>query len=77
MNPNEENFDLLQHVCNLLNEQCTFQSFSKWYTVKDGQIHWQNEDTGGALDETAIFELLGGVQTGGLEGTFNYTRRMF
>ena len=59
MNKNKENFHLLQHVCNLLNEQCTFQSFSKWYTVKNGQIHWQNEDTGGLLDDTAIFELLG------------------
>ncbi len=53
------NEKLLQQVCDMLNKECTFQSFSKWYTVKDGQIHWQNEDCGGVLDDTAIFELLG------------------
>jgi len=53
------NKELLQQVCDMLNKECTFQSWSKWYTVKDGQIHWQNEDCGGVLDDTAIFELLG------------------
>ena len=53
------NEKLLQQVCDILNKECTFQSWSKWYTVKDGQIHWQNEDCGGVLDDTAIFELLG------------------
>ena len=53
------NNELLQQVCDMLNKECTFESWSKWYTVKNGRIHWDNGVCGGPLDDTAIFELLG------------------
>ncbi len=54
-----KNNELLQQVCDMLNKECTFESWSKWYTVKNGRIHWDNDVCGGFLDETEIFELLG------------------
>ncbi len=54
-----KNNELLQQVCDMLNKECTFQSWSRWYTVKNGRIHWDNDVCGGYLDDTAIFDLLG------------------
>ncbi len=53
------NNELRQKVCDIINKECTFQSWSKWYTVKNDKIHWDNDVCGGYLDDTKIFELLG------------------
>ena len=50
---------LLQQVCDMLNKEHSCDSWSKWYTVKNGRIHWDNGVCGGPLDDTAIFDLLG------------------
>ena len=50
---------LLQKVCDMLNKEHSCDSWSKWYIVKNGRIHWDNGVCGGPLDDTAIFDLLG------------------
>jgi len=50
--------ELLQQTADILNKKYGAIS-DRWYSVKDGQLRWDNDHCGGPLSQDAIFDLLG------------------